>query len=92
MKSAYTFNDGTTGGQEAGGFAPAAGALTLNWIVIARRAPIAVSKTDKVRIFDPATTQAADAWKVDYRKYHDVWLKDNALSLVRVNIADAQPG
>lgn len=83
FKSAYTFDAGAT--KDAGGFAAADGAVDMNWIVIARRAPIAVSKQDKVRIFTPDTYQNANAWKLDYRKYHDLWIKDNALDAVRVN-------
>ncbi|SDA45619.1 hypothetical protein SAMN02910343_00662 [Dialister histaminiformans] len=83
FKSAYTFDAGAT--KNAGGFAAADGAVDMNWIVIARRAPIAVSKQDKVRIFTPDTYQNANAWKLDYRKYHDLWIKDNALDAVRVN-------
>ena len=49
-------------------------------------APIAVSKTDKVRIFAPDTNQTADAWKVDYRKYHDIWITDEQLKLCRMNV------
>lgn len=83
FKSAYTFDAGAT--KDAGGFAAADGAVDMNWIVIARRAPIAVSKQDKVRIFTPDTYQNANAWKLDYRKYHDLWITDNALDAVRVN-------
>lgn len=83
FKSAYTFDAGAT--KDAGGFAAADGAVDMNWIVIARRAPIAVSKQDKVRIFTPDTYQNANAWKLDYRKYHDRWITDNALDAVRVN-------
>lgn len=83
FKSAYTFDAGAT--KDAGGFAAADGAVDMNWIVIARRAPIAVSKQDKVRIFTPDTYQNANAWKLDYRKYHDLWITHNALDAVRVN-------
>lgn len=83
FKSAYTFDAGAT--KDAGGFAAADGAVDMNWIVIARRAPIAVSKQDKVRIFTPDTYQNANAWKLDYRKYHDLWITANALDAVRVN-------
>lgn len=83
FKSAYTFDAGAT--KDSGGFAAADGAVDMNWIVIARRAPIAVSKQDKVRIFTPDTYQNANAWKLDYRKYHDLWIKDNELDAVRVN-------
>lgn len=89
MKTAYLFNDGTTAGQTAGGFAPAAEAKNINWIVLPKKAPIAVSKTDTLRIFDPKTNQKADAWKIDYRKFHDLWIQDNQFEAIRVNIKEA---
>ena len=85
MKTAYVFNDGKTTGQEKGGFKPDTAATGINWIIIARRAPIAVSKTDKIRIFEPNVNQKADAWKLDYRKFHDLWIPTNKLAGVWVN-------
>ena len=85
MKTAYIFNDGKTTGQEAGGFKADTGAKPINWILMARRAPIAISKTDKVRIFSPDVNQKADAWKLDYRKFHDIWIPSNKLAGVWVN-------
>ena len=85
MKTAYVFNDGKTTGQEAGGFKADTGAKPINWIIISRRAPIAISKTDKVRIFAPDVNQKADAWKLDYRKFHDIWIPSNKLAGVWVN-------
>lgn len=89
MKTAYVFYDGKTAGQTAGGFTAAEGAKNINWIITPMYAPIAVNKTDKIRIFDPNTNQDADAWKLDYRKYHDLWIMDEALKLCRVNIKEA---
>jgi hypothetical protein len=88
MKTKYQFLDGKTAGQEAGGFKPDTDAKNINWIITPRTAPIAVSKTDKIRIFEPDTNQKADAWKIDYRKYHDIWIKDNQFKAIRVNIKD----
>lgn len=89
LKTAYTFYDGKTLGQEAGGFVPAEAAKDINWLITPLTAPIAVNKTDKVRIFDPAINQDADAWKLDYRKYHDLWILDEALKICRANIRQA---
>lgn len=89
MKTAYTFYDGKSSGQTAGGFVAAAGAKNINWIITPMYAPIAVNKTDKIRIFDPSINQDADAWKLDYRKYHDLWIMDEALKICRVNIKEA---
>lgn len=84
MKTAYVFRDGKSSGQEMGGFAPAENATQINWIICPKSAPIAVSKTDNVKIFDPEVNQTADAWLMEYRKYHDLWIKDNALPSIRV--------
>lgn len=89
LKTAYEFLDGETTGQEAGGFKAATGAKSINWIISTRTAPIAISKTDKPRIFDPNTNQQADAWKIDYRKYHDLWIPTNKLDAVFVNVKEA---
>jgi hypothetical protein len=89
MKTAFTFNDGKTAGQEAGGFVAAAGAKNINWIIVPKTAPIAISKTDAIRIFDPMVNQDANAWKVDYRKYHDLFIGDNQLEAVMVNVKEA---
>lgn len=88
MKTSYTFYDGRTGGQEQGGFVPAGDAKDINWILCTRRTPIAISKTDKMRIFDPDVNQNADAWKIDYRKYHDLWVKKEQLNNLWVNISE----
>ncbi|MFQ8943517.1 hypothetical protein [Veillonella rogosae] len=85
MKTQYVFADGKTANQQAGGFKADTGAKDINWIIMPQRAPIAVSKTDKVRIFTPELNQKADAWKIDYRKYHDLWIPKNRFAAIRVN-------
>lgn len=86
MKDAYIFADGKTEGQKEGGFKADADAKQINWIVLPRRAPIAVSKQDKMKIFDPDTYQKADAWFIGYRRYHDLWIKDNMLETIIPNV------
>lgn len=77
MKTAYEFYDGTTAGQEAGGFTPAENAKKIGLLLVPRRAASLIKKTEQVRCFDPAHNQKADAWKLDYRLYYDVVLKDS---------------
>ncbi len=77
MKSAYTFNNGTTEGQENGGFVPTGSAKSVGALVLPRRAPSLIKKTEQVRIFDPAENLGADAWKFDYRLYYDVVVKNS---------------
>ena len=85
FKTAYTFMDGAENTE--GGFAAAEGAKDINWIVMVKNAPVAISKTDVTRIFDPMTNQNANAWKIDYRKYHDLWIMDNGMDGVMVSVS-----
>lgn len=85
LKTAFEFRDGSTAGQEAGGFVAASGALDINWIIATKDAPIAISKTDKTRTFSPDVNQDKDAWKIDYRKYHDLWVPKSKLTSIYTN-------
>lgn len=86
FQTSYTFQDGVT--KAEGGFAVAGDAKDINWIVMVKEAPVAISKTDVTRIFDPMTNQNANAWKIDYRKYHDLWITDNGMDGVLVNAGE----
>jgi hypothetical protein len=89
LKTSYVFNDGKTAGQTAGGFTPASGAKDVNWLIMPRIAPIAISKQEAPKIITPELNQDADAWKIAYRKYHDIWVMDNKLAACHVNIKQA---
>lgn len=90
MYTAIQINDGEAEGQQEGGYAKGATAKEINFMILPKDAPIAISKQDKMRIFDPNTNQRANAWQMDYRRFHDCWVKDNAAKLIAVNIKDAQ--
>jgi len=77
MYTAYDFYDGTSDGQEAGGFTPTDDAQCIGLLVVPRRAASLIKKTEQVRCFDPAHNLKADAWKLDYRLYYDVVIKDS---------------
>lgn len=87
MKTSYTFADGVSEGEEEGGFKAGAEAKDINWIVMPKKAPIAISRQDKMKIFAPETYQKADAWFIGYRKYHELWVLKNQLGNIRPNIA-----
>lgn len=80
MFTAYKFENTT-----AGGFKKDAAAVQINWIVMPLSAAIAVCKQDKSKIITPEENQTADAWMIGYRKYHDLWIKDNMIPNIRVN-------
>lgn len=90
MYTAITVHDGKTSGQEQGGYAKGTTAKDVNFIIMARTTPIAITKQDIMRIFDPTINQKLNAWQMDYRRFHDIWVLDNKLDSVYVNIKDAE--
>lgn len=89
LKTAYVFRDGKTSGQEAGGFTPAQDAASINWIICPRSAPIAISKTDRMKIITPDVNQDGDFYDLHYHKYHDLILPYARRSSVIVSTAAA---
>lgn len=83
----YDIFDGTTAGQEDGGLKANEAAQNINWLITPANVPLAISKTDKIRIFAPGINQDADAWKVQYRKYHDLWILQNKLNQIMACVA-----
>lgn len=75
----YTAVDTLSGkdAQAAGGYKKASGGLDVNFMIIDRASVIQLIKHGKIRVFDPDTNQSADAYKVDYRVYHDAWVLAN---------------
>ena len=74
--TAVTLNNGKED-QAAGGYAKGADAKDINFMIVDRASVIQLIKHGKIRVFDPDTNQSADAYKVDYRVYHDAWVLNN---------------
>lgn len=81
--------DGTTGGEEIGGYKMASGAKVIAMLMIQRQAVIQLAKRRIARVWAPSRELAAgtdgvnpnaDAWKFDFRVYHDAWALDNKLN------------
>lgn len=75
--------DGTTSGQTAGGYKAASGAKTIGMLMIHPSAVLQLSKRRIARIWAPTKEEAvgadgvnpnADAWRFDFRIYHDAWI------------------
>ncbi len=90
MYTAITLYDGKSSSQTAGGYVKGTTGKDINFIIAARRSPIALTKQDKLKIFSPDQNQDADAWKMNYRRYHDMWILDNKIGSAFVNIKDAK--
>lgn len=91
MYTAITIYDGKTAGQEEGGYVKGSTGLDINFIICPRSTPIAVTKQDVMRIFDPNVNQKLNAWQMDYRRFHDIWVLDNKLNSIYINIKDEKP-
>lgn len=68
-----TLNAGST--SSVGGFAGKGD--VLNFILMDKQAAFADLKHALPRTFSPLENQAANAWKFDYRVYHDLFVTDN---------------
>lgn len=88
LKTSYDYLDGITPGKTKGGFAPSAGAKDVKWIITPADGPIAVAKIDKSRVFSPDEYQSAHAWKTDYRMFHDLWMKPDAVKATLIRTGD----
>jgi len=82
MKTAYVFHDG----EDDLGFTAATTAKSINWIIQPRHLPIAISKTDNLKIFTPDVNQDGDDWLIQYRKYHDLWILKNQMNQIVLSI------
>ena len=90
MYTAIKINDGKTEGQEQGGYEKGDTAKDINFMILPRTTPIAITKQDIMRIFDPTVNQKLNAWQMDYRRFHDLWVLDNKIDSVYLSIKDTE--
>ena len=84
FNTAVTINAPTTS-SGAGGYTASGNAI--NYMIIHPSAVLQVVKHVVPRIFSPEVNQEADAWKFDYRVYHDCWVKDQKTNGIYVSHA-----
>lgn len=71
--TAITLNDGSSNW----GYAKAAGASDINFMIIYPPAVLQVVKFSLPKIFSPDVNQTKDAWKFQFREYHDAFVYEN---------------
>lgn len=76
MNTAITLKTGGAGQTEGGYVIPASTSYPVNFLIVHPSAVAQVVKHALPRIFSPAVNQKADAWKFDYRIYHDCFELD----------------
>lgn len=85
FKTAYDFLDGTTQGQEAGGFAPAAGAKNINFMLVYKPSIYAIVKHTAPKLIDPQYNANADGWVSCFRVNHGLFVPTNKKAGVYVH-------
>ncbi len=82
FNTAVTLN-APTASSGAGGYT--ATGNTINFMIVHPDAVMGVVKHRIPNIFSPAENQEADGWKLNYRIYHDIWVKKNKAKGVYLN-------
>lgn len=82
FNTAITLNAATTTAG-AGGYT--ATGNTINFMIVDPNAVMGVVKHRVPNIFSPAENQEADGWKLNYRIYHDIFVKKNKATGIYVN-------
>lgn len=67
--TAIDLNDGTTSGEEAGGYAKATGGKDINFMVIHKPALLQYPKHTVNKVISPEANQESDGWLFFYRAY-----------------------
>ena len=75
--SAIDLYDGSTSGEEAGGYTKASAGKDMNFLALSRSAICKFTKHVAPKIITPEQNQAADAWKYGYRHVMVVKVYDN---------------
>lgn len=57
----------------------------INFMIVDSNAVLGITKTALPRIFDPNENQYANAWKFDYRLYHDLFVPANKVDGIYVH-------
>lgn len=64
-------------GADSWGFAKGEGAKNINFLAVSKSAVVQATKMALPKVFDPDTNQSKDAWKFQYRLYHDAFAYEN---------------
>lgn len=75
MYNVITLDDGSS--SSSGGYSPANGAVSVNFVLCSRSAVFADVKHQSLKVISPDDNQTSDAWLFMYRVYHDLFVYDN---------------
>ena len=73
------------GGTDSWGYTKGADAKNINFLAVSKSAVVQATKMALPKVFDPDTNQTKDAWKFQYRLYHDCFAYENKVSGIYVH-------
>ena len=79
------FNSDVTLNSGADSWGYAASGKDINFMVVSKSAIVQTKKFALPKIFDPDTNQEKDAWKFQFRLYHDAFVLDNKVNGIYVH-------
>lgn len=77
FKTAFTFG--------ADGFSVADGSQDIDFMLVHFNSALPYKKHEKIRVFAPDINQDKDAWKFQYRIYHDIFVTKNKTKGIYIN-------
>ena len=78
--TAIDLADGTTSGEEAGGYAKATGAKDINFMIVQKQAVIQYQKHTVNKVVSPEENQKSDGWMFFFRAYGLTDVYDNKIA------------
>jgi hypothetical protein len=78
--TAIDLADGTTSGEEAGGYAKATGAKDINFMIVQKQAVIQYQKHTVNKVVSPEENQKSDGWMFFFRAYGLTDVYDNKVA------------
>jgi hypothetical protein len=86
MGTTSTLNDAPNS-DDMGGFTLSGN--NINFLIIDPRAIMQVVKHLAPKVFAPSVVQDGDGWKINYRIYHDAWVKAQKLDGLYLGLGTA---
>lgn len=86
-QSRFYTNVTLNSGADSWGYTKGADAKDINFLAVSKSAVVQATKMALPKVFDPDTNQTKDAWKFQYRLYHDAFVYENKVKGVYVHTA-----
>lgn len=67
------------------GFSPVTESGNINYIVVPDKSIVAVAKVDKMKVMNPESDDDGFRWRMLYRLYHDCWVLDSGLDVIKIH-------